>query len=78
MILLLPEQCSSSRILNAIFHIKMTVVSSDTVTVRLAAVTETFPSRTTLLFNPLKLSGNNMSHLLQQSINLHFVFMCFV
>jgi hypothetical protein len=30
------------------------------------------------LINPLKLNGNYMSHLLQQSITLHFVFMCFL
>jgi hypothetical protein len=29
-------------------------------------------------FNPLKPSNNYMYHLLQQSITLHFVFMCFV
>jgi hypothetical protein len=29
-------------------------------------------------FNPLKLSGNYMYHLLQQSVTLHFVFMGFV
>jgi hypothetical protein len=28
--------------------------------------------------NPLKPKGNNMSHLLQQSVTLHFVFMGFV
>jgi hypothetical protein len=30
------------------------------------------------LFNPLKPSNNNMYHLLQQSVTLHYVFMGFV
>jgi hypothetical protein len=30
------------------------------------------------LLNPLKLSGNYMYHLLQQSVTLRFVFVCFV
>jgi hypothetical protein len=29
-------------------------------------------------FNPLKLSGKYMYHLLSQSVMLHFVFMCFI